>query len=273
MDERQVLRNVRTAIQQGDKEEAKSQLIRLLEEHPGNETGWMWLSALVGDPDLERECLEKVLDINPGNQLAQQHLAKLGAAAAPSSMYVQSSPPLASGDSQAKDPSTAPRKKVSWLNKAFGLVIGLGLFAWISSLGWNTYQTDLAYQAEGTVISATATNYSAEKNLRTGLTKYTIDYRFTVKGKTYRGQDAFVNKNPANKVYRAKQVYVEYLASDPDTNRLRINAPQSPVWVSLAIACAIGSVGGGFFVAVGFFPEVMDKYWNVYSRGTRRRRR
>lgn len=77
MEENQALQQAREAIQRGDRQAGKDQLVEILERNPDNEVAWLWLSAIMDDPELEKECLERVLEINPQNQVAQKHLSRL----------------------------------------------------------------------------------------------------------------------------------------------------------------------------------------------------
>lgn len=69
MDEAETLNLAKEAIRGGNKQTARQLLVDLLHAHPRNETAWLWLSAVVDDPAKERECLERVLKINPSTTL------------------------------------------------------------------------------------------------------------------------------------------------------------------------------------------------------------
>ena len=77
MGARQTLRAARNAIQCGNLATARRLLTEYVEAHPRNETAWLWLSAIVEDPVQEQECLEQVLNINPRNAIAWNHLVRL----------------------------------------------------------------------------------------------------------------------------------------------------------------------------------------------------
>jgi hypothetical protein len=66
------------AYRAGKKAEARTLLERALELDGYNETGWLWLSAVVETPEEQQTCLENVLTINPGNERAKQGLKSLG---------------------------------------------------------------------------------------------------------------------------------------------------------------------------------------------------
>ena len=77
MDETQLLQQAKRALNAGDKATAQRFLIQVIKQTPRSETAWLWLSAIVGDPARERECLERVLKINPDNPVAKRHFADL----------------------------------------------------------------------------------------------------------------------------------------------------------------------------------------------------
>lgn len=92
MDEVQTLQSARAAIKQGDRETACKLLQQIIQTNPQQETAWLWLSALVGDPEREAECLQRVLAINPNNAVAQRHLQQL------EEQNSAADPPAAAGD-------------------------------------------------------------------------------------------------------------------------------------------------------------------------------
>lgn len=58
-------------------QEAVNLLIPYLKEHPQSEDGWLLLSFAVQDPKQKRDCLLRVLQINPNSVRAAERLAKL----------------------------------------------------------------------------------------------------------------------------------------------------------------------------------------------------
>jgi tetratricopeptide (TPR) repeat protein len=91
MDEKQALQFAQQALRLEDKATAQQYLRQAIQANPRSETAWLWLSAMVGDPAKERDCLKRVLSINPHNELARKHLAELDRTNPPPS---QSVPPL-----------------------------------------------------------------------------------------------------------------------------------------------------------------------------------
>ena len=65
------------AIKAGDKATARKLLLAIIKENPNNETAILWLSTTTDDPARKRECFERVLKINPENEVAKRGLDKL----------------------------------------------------------------------------------------------------------------------------------------------------------------------------------------------------
>lgn len=66
------------AARLGHKEEAEQFLRQAVALDPRNERAWLWLSAVVEGIEAQRECLQRVLSINPTNSFARSGLAFLG---------------------------------------------------------------------------------------------------------------------------------------------------------------------------------------------------
>jgi tetratricopeptide (TPR) repeat protein len=56
----------------GQREQARTTLLQLVEADETNEMGWLWLSGVMDAAEDIRVCLENVLEINPENQQARQ---------------------------------------------------------------------------------------------------------------------------------------------------------------------------------------------------------
>ena len=79
MGEAVMTRRAREAIARGDREAARQLLAQALREQPNSEMAWMMMSTVVEQPDRKRDCLERVLRINPSNDAARERLAELEA--------------------------------------------------------------------------------------------------------------------------------------------------------------------------------------------------
>ena len=69
----------RDALLAGDKARAQELLQTAVQLDPRSEEAWMWLSGVFTAPDDMAECLQRVLEINPHNEQAQEGLRWLAA--------------------------------------------------------------------------------------------------------------------------------------------------------------------------------------------------
>jgi hypothetical protein len=65
------------AIRSGDKETGQRLLAEVIRNDPRNETAWLWMSSVIETDEHRRDCLERVLAINPHNETARQGLEAL----------------------------------------------------------------------------------------------------------------------------------------------------------------------------------------------------
>jgi hypothetical protein len=65
-------------IKSGDKAQGRRLLVVVLQEEPRNAKAWLWMSAVVDDPERRRKSLLTVLEIEPENELAKKGLARFG---------------------------------------------------------------------------------------------------------------------------------------------------------------------------------------------------
>jgi len=80
-------------IQAGKRRAARKILKPLLQSHPRSERTWMLFSYAVLDPAIQRDCLQRVLEINPNNVEARRRLAELDAAPSPDPTETPPEPP------------------------------------------------------------------------------------------------------------------------------------------------------------------------------------
>ena len=67
------------AYKAGNKQEAIRYLAIAVQQSPQNVSAWLWLSYLVDDPKQKKDCLERVLRLDPHNQSAHDALVGLDA--------------------------------------------------------------------------------------------------------------------------------------------------------------------------------------------------
>ncbi len=66
-----------TAIKSGDKKKGKRLLTKVLRTDSRNETAWLWMAYVVDSKAQRRECLARVITINPNNEKAWRGLTTL----------------------------------------------------------------------------------------------------------------------------------------------------------------------------------------------------
>ncbi|MEO8609635.1 MAG: tetratricopeptide repeat protein [Chloroflexota bacterium] len=66
------------AAKAGQKDQARQLLQQSLRLEPNSEAGWLWLVSVARDQRERLFCLNKLLDINPNNEMALQSLQQLG---------------------------------------------------------------------------------------------------------------------------------------------------------------------------------------------------
>jgi hypothetical protein len=66
-------------LKAGQRAEAQGLLAEVIRQYPHDEEAWLGMASLVKDPTQKRECLSRVLSINPKNKQARELLARLSA--------------------------------------------------------------------------------------------------------------------------------------------------------------------------------------------------
>jgi hypothetical protein len=64
-------------VKNGRLDQAKEVLTKYLMQNPSSEQGWLLMSFVLADAAQQKDCLERVLRINPNNTVAQSKLAHL----------------------------------------------------------------------------------------------------------------------------------------------------------------------------------------------------
>lgn len=72
-----LMRQAIDAIKAGDKELGQQLLIEVLEHDEDFEGAWLWMTRCVSDPEVERECFDRVLVLNPNNVHAIRGLQRM----------------------------------------------------------------------------------------------------------------------------------------------------------------------------------------------------
>ena len=77
MDSEKALQQAIAAIKAGDKITGQQLLAQVISADPQNEAAWLCLATVVDGLQRQRECLHKVLKMNPNNEIARRSLAEL----------------------------------------------------------------------------------------------------------------------------------------------------------------------------------------------------
>lgn len=96
MENQPAIQQAKQAIQVGDHPQALKILRQLLKQQPRNSQAWLLLSEVVDQPEHARQCLERVLQLDPGNAVARQRLSRYQGSPAQSSALITPPPAQAS---------------------------------------------------------------------------------------------------------------------------------------------------------------------------------
>jgi hypothetical protein len=96
------------AAREGNRDEARNLFSLLTRQEPSNLQAWLWLAGVADSPDERRGALERVLELDPTNEMAIKGLQSMGAALAPETRTTIG--PAAAGESHgATIPAAAAR--------------------------------------------------------------------------------------------------------------------------------------------------------------------
>lgn len=100
----ELINQAQAALLSGDLTRARGHLAHVIQQEPLNVLAWLMLSEVVHEPERQRECLQRVLALEPQNQTAQKRLAALDQ---PTAMIQTTQSPTPSKPSQIKQLQTA----------------------------------------------------------------------------------------------------------------------------------------------------------------------
>lgn len=128
-------------VKAGNKKVAAQLLKEIVQHEPGNEVAWLWLYSCVDNIEQKKYCLQKAIEINPGNLKAKEALSRLSPQKTRSSVSVNQAP-AAPVRNLSKQPQSHPRianstpiRAKKKLNKAWGTKVLMGLTGLIFSVG------------------------------------------------------------------------------------------------------------------------------------------
>ncbi|HML22806.1 MAG TPA: tetratricopeptide repeat protein [Aggregatilinea sp.] len=96
----------KAAARQGDRAQAHELFRQAIEMDPYHEQVWLWLASVVDSDEDKRVCFENVLELNPSNPTARQHLQRIAEKEAVAEVRRMMTTPA---------PDLAPAPQTSWL--------------------------------------------------------------------------------------------------------------------------------------------------------------
>ena len=109
------------AAREGNRDEARSLFSLLTRQEPDNTQAWLWLAGVADSPDERRAALERVVALDPSNEMARKGLEALGAnpntaSAAPTAVVA---PVMAAPSNAPAAPLDDEQQYASELDSAF----------------------------------------------------------------------------------------------------------------------------------------------------------
>lgn len=166
----QTLQDGINAARRGDRNTGRRLLQEVIDQDPDNELAWIWMASCVTTLAERRNCLERVLEINPNNARARQALEALGTPARPA----QPAGPSISIDrvrqaqrqaAAAPQPQTRRGGGINLINIAIGILFviavvgGLLLFSEVGIGNQNNRQAALPTRTPAPPPSRTPTPF------------------------------------------------------------------------------------------------------------------
>jgi hypothetical protein len=94
-DPEDILRLGIDAAREGNRDEARDLFDLLTRQQPNNIQGWLWLAGVAKTPDERRAALERVVALDPNNEMAVKGLQAMGVSSTPQPISPDIEPPLA----------------------------------------------------------------------------------------------------------------------------------------------------------------------------------
>ncbi|KPV49791.1 hypothetical protein SE17_30630, partial [Kouleothrix aurantiaca] len=102
------------AAREGNREEARNLFGLLTRQDPGNVQAWLWLAGVADGPDQRRAALERVVELDPTNEMAVKGLQAMGVK--PTTKLADadaSAPTIAAPVSSASVPPPPPAREMT----------------------------------------------------------------------------------------------------------------------------------------------------------------
>lgn len=111
-----------SAIKAGNEKAGQRLLAQIIKADPKNEVAWLWMSTALDDSQKKKQCLQRVLQINPANETARKGLAQLETSTVktPRLEDIVPQPSVATKPKPQKNARPVPRSAAYALGKAIG---------------------------------------------------------------------------------------------------------------------------------------------------------
>ncbi len=183
------MQNAIKAIKAGDMDTGRKLLSNILKKDRNHEDAWLWMSRTMPEPHKKRQCIERVLSINPNNEVALRIIDKMDGRtdSQPAAAQPQKSPQQAAARRKMPPPpSYVPQEtpqqqaKTRIIGIVAFLFAGLFLIGGLIAVGYGI--TD----ARGFTLEKTTAEVINWEIVETGSrANVNVDYSYEVDGELY----------------------------------------------------------------------------------------
>ena len=202
-------------IEAGNLDQAHSLLLEKLKADPRNDVAWYWMSKCVATDELRKECLQEALKHNPKNALALAALDEMhDKPVAPPSKWsaLENTAP----NQKTRSVSAGPQRRPNTIPAA--IVIFLLALALIAVTYLFTRE-DLAYRAEGRVVSATVIKLNKDRGSEGAPDRCQAEYQFMAYAALRKGT-VTIPCADWDRLDDTRRMQIQYRDSQPDRSRV-----------------------------------------------------
>ena len=245
------VKQARQLIETGALEQAQALLLEQLKAHPQDDTAWYWMSKVVATDELREECLQEALKFNPKNPLAREALSQMkGASSVPVDKQNVTEP--AAPHSASRSVNARPTSRRNTI--PFAIILFVLALILMAVTYFFTHE-DLAYRAEGRVVSATVTNLIKDRGSEGQPDRCQAEYQFMAYGALRKGTVA-VPCSDWKQLDDTRRLQVQYLVSQPAQSRSYPPANPTERYAGLGFGLAALLIVVGIVLIVWkFWPQ------------------
>src|SRR5262245_39238961 len=107
------------AAREGNREEARNLFGLLTRQEPDNLQAWLWLAGVADGPEERRAALERVLELDPTNEMAVKGLQSMGAEPTPRATTIAASSAATAATAATAREMTDEERYAAELDNAF----------------------------------------------------------------------------------------------------------------------------------------------------------